>query len=291
MDENELLLRGSKVKLIISDMDGTLLTDQKEITQYSCEIIKLLKEIGIEFSICTGRINTMIEHYIKQLQIESPIITANGAAIWDPANKKFLYEKLLMPSEVLKILEFCDRNQLDGSVLTPKVCYFTKYSKRIRRFEAYNNMAQQSGTEKIPLMLIDRNYESIVKSRIHKMLIYAFDSKQAEMIQQFLNSLETITYTSSDENLFDILALGVSKKNGVLKLIEHRNLVKSQTCIFGDYFNDVEMIQATDLFFAMKNGCSELRNLASKVTDSNNEDGVAKAIFTYIIKTQKGKRA
>jgi len=75
---------GKDIRLVITDMDGTLLDSLKQISRRNREAIEKVRDRQIGFTICTGRIPTMIEYYVNTLDIHIPVVAANGAAVWDP---------------------------------------------------------------------------------------------------------------------------------------------------------------------------------------------------------------
>lgn len=284
MNEHELCEFGEKIRLIVSDMDGTLLNANKQVSVKNIEVLRSLKARGVEFTICTGRIATMVGYYSKILEISKPMITANGAVIWDPLKKKVLFEKTVPLDAALELIRFCRLKQLDCSALTLEACYFTKNSKRRMRFVDYNAIACSIGDEVIPLEIFDENLSCIRDKKIHKILVYAFNDREYQEAITFLDSLSEIEFTSSDKNLLDISAQGVSKGSGVSELIKRGGFRKEETCIFGDYYNDISMVKAAGISFAMKNGCDAMKKAATAITDTNDDDGVAKAIEKYILK-------
>src|SRR5690554_5130282 len=96
--------------LIITDLDGTLLNSQHSISDFNLQQIERYQQQGGLFTIATGRINRSVEQYIKKLNLTIPIITYNGAQIYDPVDKKILYQKSFKVTdrliEQLKILSF-----------------------------------------------------------------------------------------------------------------------------------------------------------------------------------------
>ena len=272
-----------QIRLVVSDMDGTLLRSDKTVSDFTMETLGKLREKGIDFTICTGRIATMIEYYARTFEIETPIITSNGAALWDAKKRQILFERPVQTDVALEVIDFCKKYQLDCSALTIDACYFTGNSRRKQKFVDYNKIAQEFGYEQIHLEYFDENNICIRDKSIHKILVYAFDDKQFTKAKEFLDTIKDLTYTSSDKNLLDISAKGISKGSGLLELMKVGDYKKEQTCAFGDYYNDISMLNAAGYSFAMGNGCDEIKKIATKIVGSNDNDGVANAIQEYIL--------
>ena len=157
MTEKDLKRAGSKVEMVIADMDGTWWTTKKEISPYTIEVLRTIKEQGKSVTFCTGRIVTMADLYIKLLEIDQPVITANGAVIWDPIKEQVLFERPIKIDNAIEIIEYCKHFEIDCSALTLDACYFTRNSKRKQRFIDYNDMTQKYGRRKIILENFDQH--------------------------------------------------------------------------------------------------------------------------------------
>ena len=92
-------------KLIVSDMDGTLLKSDKSISQDTIEIVNQMRKQGIEFTIGTGRIYPVVTDTIEKMGITAPLILCNGAIIQDPTTKEIYYSKALNNDIAVKILD------------------------------------------------------------------------------------------------------------------------------------------------------------------------------------------
>ena len=268
-------MTGKKIRLVVSDLDGTLLRDDKKISDASRAAVYAAARKGIRFSVCTGRVQPMIAYYLKDLKLETPVITANGALIWDPVEKKTLWQLPMVEEEVLKLLKFCRENSLDYSALTMSTSYFSPGNIRKWRFDQYNQIAGENGFPEMVLDTFDDDFACIRGINVLKILIYEVKEGQLQLARDFIDSLEMTGYTSSDDNLLDVSHKDVSKGMGLVQLARILDIPADQVCAVGDYENDVSMLNASGFPVAMGNGCDSVRKAAEFVTRSNNEDGVA----------------
>ncbi len=283
MERSELRERGQRVKMIVTDLDQTLLNSDATLSDENLAAIRAAEEKGVFVTICSGRIYTMLEAYARILDINGPIITTNGAAIVDGKSGKLLSAHPIPKSIVNQILDFARERKYDYSALTGEVSYFSPNSLRIQRFERYNEIAAAEGLKPMRLERLDgRAYEAIGHD-VLKMLLYQIPEEDFAGLIAFLDSIPEICYTSSDEGLLDIMAAGIGKGAGVAEARRLLNLEKDQVCVFGDFLNDLPMFDQAGLTVAVANAHEVLKDKAMYVTDTNDQAGVAKAIEALIL--------
>jgi Cof subfamily protein (haloacid dehalogenase superfamily) len=292
--EEDLREAGRKIRLIICDLDGTLLNSRKLISPENLAAVREARSRGIFVTICSGRVHPMLEAYSRTLNIQGPLIAANGGVIFDTRNGEILYRNLAEGEKIYHLLRFCLKHGMDHIVVSSRACWYSENSRRIRRFEQYNDIAEADKLQPIPLRRFGagtdaagaetgNNYREALKDGIYKVLISGISPKEQVMIEAYIRSLGGLSSTSSEPDLLDVSAEGVDKGNGVRILAKHLGLIKEQICVFGDYWNDIPMMEAAGLPIAMGNGDSRVKACALAVTGSNDEDGVASAIKKYIL--------
>ena len=269
---------GEQIKLIICDMDGTLLNENKEISAKNREAIRYAKSRGVDFSLCTGRIHIMTECYCQELAQEFPIIAANGAVVWDPIKKISLWELPMDTKEALRIIDYGEKHDLDYIAITAKGCYYSKKSIRKQRFLQYNAIATQKGYETMKVLPIEERFETLKRESIYKILICEVQETRYQQVEHFLQTLQQTEYTSSEPTLLDISCKGVSKGTGLERLSNIMEIPREAICAMGDYENDISMLQYAGLGVAMGNASDVVKAKADYITDTNEEDGVANLI-------------
>lgn len=268
-------MRQDNIRLIVSDLDGTFLRGDKLISDANRSAVAEAAKQGILFSVCTGRIAPMAEYYFHTLRLTVPVITANGAVIWDPVKKKVLWDRPMDPEEAEKILIFCRENEMDYCALTMRESYFSANNVRKSRFDQYNEIARKNRDPQMILEEFDDDFSCVRGRLIYKMLVYEVKPGQKEKAESFLRTLIHTGFTSSENGLLDIAHRQVGKGAGLLRLADILNLSPEEICAVGDYDNDIPMLQASGFGVAMANGCEAIRKAADFVTRSNEEDGVA----------------
>lgn len=286
MNTEELRALGRKVKLIVCDLDGTLLNSGKQISDANLRAIEKAGREGVFTTLCSGRIHQMMQVYIRRLNIRGPLIAANGAVIFDGGINKILSQKTLDPDEALPLLQFCRQNGMDYSALTAGGSFFSKNSVRIGRFKQYNTIAQSEGLATIPLRFFENGRSAALPDDIYKILIYELKEGQQKTAEERLKKIPAFNYTSSEKGLLDVSARGVNKGRALRELARILGVTRQQICVFGDYYNDITMMAGAGLSIAMGNAPDEVKKATLAVTGSNDEDGVALGIEKYILQTE-----
>ncbi|MDD3217672.1 MAG: Cof-type HAD-IIB family hydrolase [Lachnospiraceae bacterium] len=274
---------GRVIKLIACDMDGTLLNDEKRVSDRTRQVLRKLKEENIAYTICTGRVATMVGTYARDLEITTPIITSNGAALWDPVEGKCIYENPVPKKEAREMVRYCQQHGIDCCVLAVEKSLFTLPDGRINKFKLYNQIAGEAGDPPMILEMLGDDLSPMDDLSIHKLLINCVRPGEFEQIEDYVKAVPNLDYVTSEKSLIDVCAVGVSKGAGVAHLMEQLHLTKEEVCTFGDYYNDISMMSVAGLPIAMENGCEEIKLEALYVTENNNADGVAKAIEQLIL--------
>lgn len=285
MVKTDIYALGRAIKLIVCDMDGTLLDSRKQISRVSLATMEKAREKGIFTTICSGRVHTMLTAYSRQLKIEGPLIAANGAVIFDTRDDRILFQKTIEPEAARALLLFCEQHEMDYSLLASKNCFFSRNSVRIRRFQQYNSIARTDGLPEIPLRFFSDDYSEALSDNIYKILVYELQEGQKKQTEAYVEKHPELAWTSSEEGLLDISASGVNKGEGIRTLARILGVSASEICVFGDYCNDISMMEQAGLPIAMGNAHESVKKAALAVTASNDEDGVARGIEKYILQT------
>ena len=205
-----------------------------------------------------------------------------GLPLWTVADKKILWSHPVDRNIALQILDYAKSCNFDYSALTGGTCYFSHNSVRINWFLQYNKIAASQGMATIPLEYLDGD-NCVIEGDMYKLLIYEIHPGDFEKASKYLESQHDISCTSSEKGMLDIMAANVDKGTGVAQLCQILGIEKHELCVFGDYHNDLPMFGEAGFPIAMANAHDLLKNDALVVTDTNDNDGVAKAIYEYIL--------
>ncbi|RKD27506.1 hypothetical protein SAMN02745883_00595 [Caminicella sporogenes DSM 14501] len=269
-----------KYKLIVTDMDGTLLNSQGNVSDENKKAMKKLLEKGGHIAIATGRIYTTAKVYAKHLGIVTPIICCNGAVVKDLRDDKKIYGNPISKEDSYKIIDICREHDLYfhfysedtifGERMEYKILYFSEWAKTIKEEDT------------IKIKIIKDSREIVEREIIYKFSIQTDDIKLLDQIAEILNKEKTIEVRKSLTNMLDIMNSGVSKGNAVKKLADSLGIKREEIIAVGDNENDISMIEYAGLGVAMANAEEKVKKIADYITDTNDNDGVAKVIYKFM---------
>ncbi len=259
-----------QIKLICSDIDGTLLNIDRELSAKTIVQIKQLSPTP--FILISSRMPKAMLHLQKELDIEHlPMIAYNGGLIL--ADNKIISSTEISTSTTKSIADFCSDSNLHLSLyhndewFAPALDYWAKR-------EANNTKV----TPVIqPTQTILKNWEKEHKGA-HKIMVMG-DVKEIDSLVNYiaknLNN-DIIGYRSKDSYL-EIAHKSISKKTAIETLLNHHypGLTIKNVLAFGDNYNDIEMLESVGVGVAVSNSKPEVLAIADALTDSNKEDGVA----------------
>lgn len=274
-----------KIKMIGFDLDGTLLTDQKELGEYTVQILKRAVEEGIVILPITGRPLCGLPEEVTGLTGLRYAITANGARILDLKNAAVLKEQLVSVETAEKILDIL------GNYDSLREIYYdgTGYAERekleqIDHFFEEGPMAEYVRSTRQPVEnLMDKFRKE--SREVDKVQGVFADLGEREAALDEIRKLEGVTITGALHNNIEVNAAGVDKGNALLWLAQYFGIAPEETMAFGDGNNDITLLEKAGTGVAMKNGIEEVKHAADRITEkTNDEEGAAKFIETYVLK-------
>ncbi|MGN0135938.1 Cof-type HAD-IIB family hydrolase [Anaerotignum sp.] len=256
------------IKLIVSDMDGTLVNDEKKIDEDIYKILPKLKEAGTRFVVASGRQYPSLREDFKEHVKDVVIISENGAFIMD--NGKELYAQCMTRGQVAASLDAAFA--IEG--LEPIVC-----AKHV----SYTRSPEMKVFLESPLfnykMALAEDLYQIDDDIIKISIIITNDGDTVEKFREMRAILdERINLVTSGEGCMDTGIYGVNKGTAVEALQEMWNITPEETMVFGDQYNDIEMFEKAYYSFAMQGAVEGVKKKARFQAGSNNEGGVVKAI-------------
>lgn len=268
------------IKLIATDMDGTLLNDQKEISSANLAAIKAADQAGVKTVLATGRPLNGVKKYVKEMGISGPneyVLTFNGAYVQDLAGGVV----------VEHALKYDDFLQWD---------YLTNLYNSYVHFETLNHfytpdldlnpyMTAESFLTEMPIRI--RSPKEIRQDiKISKIMVTDHPAQLNEFIKKVPAEMyEKYQITQSEEFFLEINNKEASKGRSLLELAQKLGLKPSEVMILGDQGNDLSMFEQPDFFkVAMGNAIQVIKDHANEITGTNQENGFAQAVEKYVLK-------
>lgn len=266
--------------LYLSDLDGTFLNSKGEISSTSAEIISDLAAKGVLFTVATARTHATVMQMFSNIPLPCPLVLMNGVTIYDPTEKKIIscndiptdlgnrILKELRTRDIDPMLYFQNGDSLD--------IYYTRITNDYQR-EYVANRTDCPGKRFIrtdsPVSIEDKKLIYIVCLERYEHLKDAYEAVEA------LGDAHCMFYRDnySDMYFLEIISKTVSKGSAAKQVKE---IIGADKMIaFGDNLNDIPLFEAADECYAVSNAEKALKDIATGVIGSNDEDAVAKYIL------------
>jgi len=279
-----------KYKLLCLDMDGTVLSNEKKVSEENLKAIKKAHALGVKIAICTGRLFANARVYADIFGIKAPIIASNGAYIRDKDSDDVIYRCVLGKEKASKLYSIVEKygfelffNECDSVISSKKFNddknIYVKMNKelpedrrvRLLYTDDMHETINNEGDEILKCICIDesaietKNYERLNEARKEILKVGGFEIE------------------SSFRNNFEVMCEGVSKGRAAKVLADFYGISKDEVMCIGDNENDLSMIEYAGMGVAMGNAEESVKKVANYITDTNNNSGVAKAINKFII--------
>ncbi|WP_311351849.1 Cof-type HAD-IIB family hydrolase [Aggregatibacter segnis] len=256
------LAPSSPYKAVFSDIDGTLLNSQHQITPKTEEAIKNVLKQGIPFIPVSARPPYAITPYTEQLGAQHGMICYSGALILDK-NLTALYSVILAPQDLQKL------NTLLADFTHLSISYYAGLDWFCN--DVNNDwIKQESEITSLSAKLLQGNLTDV-----HKILIMG-SAEEIQRVEPVLKqALPHLSIHRSKDEYLEIMNPAATKAKAIQFMAQHLGINAKQVIAFGDNFNDLDMLQYAGLSIAMGNAPDAIKQVAKEVTATNNEDGIA----------------
>ena len=268
-----------KYKLLVADMDGTLLNDDKQLSEKDIQTINKLPDYGVQFAIATGRHDSMIKSYLKYLDLKVPVISCNGAMVRNPFSDQVFLSEALPKEQSLKVIDTCKERDVDFHIYGHNRIFGERLSNKMLYYRDLNKSLPSD--EQTTLVTVP-DCKNIVKNGpepLYKFIIISDRNNYLPPIIESISEIEGLAVCQSMPMFCDVMKGGVSKAYAVQKLSESLGIKRTEIAAIGDQLNDLDLIEYAGLGIAVANAEDALKEKADVVTTStNNENAVSEAI-------------
>lgn len=260
--------------LIVLDMDGTLLNDDKIITPLTRDTLVDLKNMGHKIIFASGRPFRTMQKYYDELSLDTPLISYNGGAIYGGRSSYLDEETTFNLQDVLKIYE-----RLDLDILLNCICetfdsvYLLHDDEAFLTWFNYEDINKYIG-----------DFKEILNVNPMTLLFHFKEKNDAKEISKIARSINPSLFVRSwsGEEFAELTYDYVNKYKATLKVASFYNIDEDHIISFGDALNDIEMMEKSKISIAMKNASEEVKEKAMYVTkEDNNHDGIALFLKSY----------
>lgn len=260
------------IKLIATDIDGTILTETNQFRPKILETIEKIKTKGVKLVLATGRIYDGVAPVAKLLGLDTPIICTQGSLL--KYNNEILWSAPVEHHLALDVIKFLRNKGIHTNFYNnDKICV-----------EDENYMDDYTGGRFVKYNLVDR-FENLEWGMITKLLAIVYDDVK---IQELENELKeryngTLGIVRSSRTYLEITNPMASKGNALKKLMNMWSLSPDEVLASGDQDNDIELLRAAGIKVAMKNASKGLKSVANYIAPDVHEDGWAEAIERFVL--------
>ena len=268
-------------KLIISDLDETLLNDSHEICDKNKESIKKASEMGIKFIPATGRGYSGIDKVLKDLELHNKedeyVISFNGCALTENKNNRIMSFNGLPFEKANELFEFGTTKDVCMHIYTKDVVYLYNLNEDERnRF-----INQKSAFTEIFEPSIEFLKNEPIAKVIYQNLDNSYLRKLSKEMAHITENHVTVNYSSN--RYMELNKLGVNKGEAVLNLAKLLGVNPEETIVVGDNYNDLSMLEVAGLSVAAGNAVQDVKNICKYVCKNDNNQGVLAEVIEKFI--------
>lgn len=261
-------------KLICTDLDGTLLTEDKRVKDEERETLQRLARQGVKIALVTSRMPAVTEPIVETLGIPCIIACSGGGCIMEEG--EFLYAEYLPVETFREIYESIMHLNVPLSIYRDSQWFVTQKD----RFVTTEERIVHYQAELVTVEELISKWEKEGKGP-NKLLVGAeFDI--VEEVCKLLQGRKDVETARSSLNHLDISPIGMNKGTALRIICEKKGIKREETVAFGDQLPDIPMLEAAGVAVAMGNAAEELKEIADFVTKSNDESGVSYALNHYL---------
>lgn len=263
-------------KMVVMDMDDTLLREDHSISAKNREIIKEAQEAGVKIVLASGRPTFAMRDYAKELELDkygSYILSYNGAIITDCTTGNAIFEKSLTKEVAHELYDLSKEHNVfihtyvGDDIITEKNNEYTEIEKDITGME----------------IKTVEDFKNAVKGNVIKVLMLE-DPAYLKSVEDKLKPsvLEKMNMTISKPFFLEFTDKGIDKSTSLERLINQLGIKKEEVIAIGDSYNDLGMIKFAGMGVCVDNAPADMKEHANYITESNMNDGVAKTIEKFI---------
>lgn len=260
------------IKLIASDMDGTLLTSQSQLPNNFKEALDLCLQNDIRLVLASGRSADNMKRKLEPYLDSVFLISDNGALVW--ADNRYIYEDTLNKEDIIKVEEIGKKFINSSIVGIGEKAAYAIINDPIHRdylYEYYDDFFEVESLGDVEEPFVKITFISLEDT------VYNYENFCAPL-------LDHLSVLISGKIWIDVMNKHIDKQAGLNFLCQYTNILPNQVLAFGDYFNDAGMLTFAGHGIAVSNAHPEIKALADEIIGSNDEE----AVSSYIIDLLKG---
>lgn len=253
------------IKLVATDIDGTLIRNDGSISKMTKEALKEYELKGGKVVLATGRAYFSTKKIIELLNYKGIIITYNGAKIIEVGTEKIIAHIPVESSDTLEAIRVARKYGV----------HLNLYQNEKWYVENAISLESKEYTDLSGVKPMEKNFDTFEDYRMTKLLFIGKNEKLKEVEKELKSEIGKNVHLTYSKTIFlEVMNKNVNKGKGLEKVLEYYGVEKKNSAAFGDERNDEEMLELVEYGVAMGNANPELKKIAKYVTLSNEEDGI-----------------
>ena len=261
-----------RIALLVSDIDGTLITSNHEVTEATRSTAARLYENGIKLSLASSRPPRSIRPLAEALNLRSPFAAFNGALV-ATADGEIIARTSIPPETTARIKAIADDLGISVWLYDETEWYVSRRDAFVDREEHTSGFS--------PVM---DGYGDRLTENLSKLTVVGKPELVAVAEQRVLSELgDKVSASRSKPRFLDVTLHGIHKGTVIIRLAELFGISTDQVAVIGDGPNDIEMFRQAAVSIAMGQAVDEVREAASHATDSNDDEGWSRGVEKYVL--------
>lgn len=272
-----------QIKMVALDLDGTTLNSEREITPRTIAAFEACRDKGVHVVVSTGRTYTALPENVTGAPGIEYAITSNGAHINDIKTGDAIYSDYLDPSAVEEVARLKAETGAFIEVFIDGVAYTDEsYLEDVRINGCAYRSAEyvlwsRKGKHDVTAFMLEN------KDRVENVNFIFATLDRLEECKAQIESIDNATITTSFPNNLEVGGPNTSKKTALIELMKRLSVDRTELMCCGDAPNDIQMLELAAVGVAVANAWGGTKDHADYITDSNDDDGVAKAIEKFVL--------
>ena len=270
----------NRYRLLVVDIDGTLLDENRHITDEDTEALKKVSDSGVEVSLSTGRVVDACRDILGQLGLDGYHMFFDGALVYNPTKREEVYVDPIEKESVRQLVEFTHQIGLDIDLYSATQFFAERetWATDIRRDFFH-----------LPVTIVDFKTIWQTERLIKSTLVVASNEEKAKANEVYirfrdrLNFSWTRTPAYPDIDFINVISPAASKGKALEALAAFLGIDLSEVMAIGDGVNDIPLLSTAGLAVAMENASDELKAVADHITSGVGHNGVAKAVTKFLL--------
>ncbi len=272
-----------KLKLIVFDLDGTLLNNDGVIPEITQNLIKELKKKDVHFTFASGRLHSALTRYAEELNLETPLISLDGSLIKSHSTNEIIFESYIPARYVKKGIRLANGTLTKFALCHADAIYYTEENSIIpEMLEKYGAVYHEVSSldeyfdKTLELVFVGDIRENIKLIRQKFSFPYSFGLRHSYYKSHLFGGIYYLEIRKS----------GASKGDAVKKLAKRMKLKLDEVAVMGDWYNDRSLFETDALKIAMANAVPEIMRLADYVTKKDNHDGGVSEFLEMVLEAK-----